>query len=1600
MSKRSAHESFLQADDDDDVGNASPKRNRTHPSKWGLTEVLAECGCLLRRVGESDDENVPPSIELGCRLESKVTPTTLCSSLNALLNEMASGVDPNNARILGSLEETLSSSLDDESQDNNNNNHAGNTLLRRMLLPMYRLRGDMPLMSQMSQLSQSPTKHNSNHRVKVESYSLIQVLLRIDALQPTLLTNLIQLLPEITSRFDPDTTTHEDIPRLIFSNTRWLDHILDADALTACFSECLTVLASSSASCPKTKGVLLDAISTLPDVLNSSQGGHTVLATLQMLRVEDPTLLVPCLDAIDSLPLSEKEVEIVVRDALEALANVEAWGLPALANFLINNCPRGKDGMAKEIIEEFRKLPLGSGESGDRSANDTEALMVESLSRGFAHRSDLTTTLLKAIKATDQGYHKPADIWLLACCASASHNRSQVKSLFRSKANDGGFTSQMVRESLCGNGVALTSLFGTALCDLADSLLRCTDSEGCEMGVTLYEVLFEEFKEPMQRQEVVGSLVTHVGAGVGTRQSEVDAAMSVFSSIVSKKKDENQESGRSALRPFMPFLSSMLENLDHMTPYQVRKLFILLFTVGFQEEDGILGLMGGGSACGEADIIIRKYLCQNDYEKKRIGIIGAVSYAVSMSSLLLDRHHQINGMIDSATCLPSIAAPTSPCPIKGMIEFALANCKPSRSTTSIQTSDVRSLGNSFSDSCAMAFLLHELGHAVRSGKLLPSLHEWLDEHFQGEFEQRYVGDFVVENSQDMKLVKGGYDQTRSHGGSQQLLPTNANDLSLLNKTSNNALAPPGEVRYGLYGADTEVYIKILPLLSSPCVLERELLPVQLCPMFSLMAMLSDARNGGKGLSEIDALLECPLILPSTECSGVEFNDLSISQQWVTTSSYYFATCWVRELINAFIHAETSTPSLDRGNNRSTSESSQGFHADTKKRIVDRLSNLVELEEELRFTSSKCYAFAPPGLDVLTPPKELFESDIDNDTISASVLSNVDPNEMIETAARKATKDAKKMEAKRAKQNEKSKQKRLSLKAKYERTLADRALLQLRPLDPAVCIALGFPELSVMGESSGGTQQLSALGLSQLHAPNVARPVTLLLLNLLNSTLSSLLSNRRGAPFKMGNDTRPNEANNNNSNPYGMEQAIRMTKEFVLSSCDVSQRECLKTMILFLEGDVFSSVFEHLAALAQLRGNAQSCDESTEQLIITTARSLFSCVTTIVGSTKLTRSSTGKKIFAAILKALSEGDKGDERPRQVSADIVVKFLSNLFDIIQEIVTGSYTDDIDFVMDGVLCMATICDCSRRFEMDKPDYLGKDKKVNQDSNEIKKKLADVTDSLLRRGWPDDVKLNRNNVGKMLSLLLENSQTAIPTSTKAAIQTDSGGIGRMSILRLLINDVLSELPNTDKCKGPELASLFESSLGKTKDPSGAKKVLELLTELVSMMQSLFYLTRRNDVLAKKHPLLQQLKWGSRFIETFVSKAIPFFHVHFQDHQDSILIIIGDLQKASRQLYHIIAYGKRVKDANLAKETPRTKKALELFIHKVKALLKKNRCLTAMWTKTLKSKDIDGTTLREEKESAPDEGLSENEEEEDEDDDSSVGSSEGYVTDDQSVEE
>lgn len=217
--------------------------------------------------------------------------------------------------------------------------------------------------------------------------------------------------------------------------------------------------------------------------------------------------------------------------------------------------------------------------------------------------------------------------------------------------------------------------------------------------------------------------------------------------------------------------------------------------------------------------------------------------------------------------------------ITSLLDFALSHCEPPKGAK--KNNGNNSLGTSFREGRAIAYLLHELANAVRSGKLLSSICEWLDERFQTEFEESYIGDFPEQATQDVKLGKG--DGGNAVG---KLYPIDNGDLAILNGTSSNKLAPPGDMRFNLVseGLTANVYVKILSLVSSPCILKREILPIKLCPQFTLIATLKCGH-----LDDIDGILDAPLFLPSSECSGVEFTDMSPSQQWVATSSYFFVS---------------------------------------------------------------------------------------------------------------------------------------------------------------------------------------------------------------------------------------------------------------------------------------------------------------------------------------------------------------------------------------------------------------------------------------------------------------------------------------------------------------------------------------------------------------------------------------------------------------------------------------------------------------------------------------------------------------------------------------
>jgi len=698
----------------DSAAAARARAREVWQRDWGIAEVLAECGAELPAAGGGGLEDlirglggarIPPGVDLsflGVRLDADVGgPSALAASVRALLGEMdRSGVDPGNGRVLEGLAELLV-----PVEGGGAGGRHGP--LRRMLLPAYRVAAPPPppgdgdkenhgnLTTVVPEGGEGGGKGGTSPAAgEVQLFgsgSLLRALLRVDVLQPTLVAALLQKLPELALEEEdeeeegggkpggeaPSTAsaaaTTEDprleIPRLILSQIRWLDRIVDPTALTEASLEVLSVLTSAGGEDGgPARAAVLDLIATLPDIADetNSEQMDRIVSTLADVRGEDPALLVPCLDALSSLRLGAEQMAEVAGDALRSLQTADVGSLPALCRFLVQSSPPSLCG---EVVEALRDVRLGgtggleeedagrgvgnssagagaakgrrgrrrgrgSAGGGDGSTMalgraDAEGLMLEALSQGMQYRPDLAAALLAAVRATEPTQHRPSDVWLLLCCAVAPHNRPAVRAIFRSKATGGGITPDLLRDALRGNGGAMSHLFSPAATDLADGLVRSPEGEARDLGGALYAALFGEFADPMRRGEVVAALATHVASGGSPL--EVDAAMKVFADLAEGAAAPVPgalvlSAGRreGTLRPFRPYLASLLDHVRRLTPSQVRRLFLVLFSMGGNDEDGANGdALGGGrrvgtGGCDDVHIVIRKYLSQASVALKRI----------------------------------------------------------------------------------------------------------------------------------------------------------------------------------------------------------------------------------------------------------------------------------------------------------------------------------------------------------------------------------------------------------------------------------------------------------------------------------------------------------------------------------------------------------------------------------------------------------------------------------------------------------------------------------------------------------------------------------------------------------------------------------------------------------------------------------------------------------------------------------------------------------------------------------------------------------------------------------------------------------------------
>ncbi|XP_061195193.1 Fanconi anemia group D2 protein-like [Saccostrea echinata] len=538
--------------------------------------------------------------------------------------------------------------------------------------------------------------------------SLVRLLIGVDILQSKMMMCLLEKLAEFMENEDCIVEHGEkvNLPRLLMSQFRWLDRILDCKELADKMLEMITIVSVD---------IQREIITCLPEVVEDSEHSH-VATSLRDLLVEKSSLTVPILDALSNLNLNPELLMEVRGSVLQTLSTVEMENLPVVIRFLLQSVTPAD---AQEVVTEIRQnldftssFPLATSTphetinrrnlSGDETRG-VESLTLDAIKSGIRFQKSVAEAWIKAIDSVKQpSDHKVIDLFILLILYSTDRKKP-VESLIRNKIRSGAFTEVLLQEAFRERAQVMRDYF-PAILSLAEVLLRSPEPAITFFAASMYKNGFVAFDTYCQ-QEIVGNLVTHFGSGF---EGETDSSLDILYQLVDKHLDK--------MAPFAIFVKVVLDYLDNLSVLQIRKLYSLLSTLAFRSTQG------GNMIQDDLHIIIRKQLSNDNPKYKRMGIIGAVMVVKSIA---------YNQNRDNE---PS-QAPAGP--MTESLYKQVINLLKLVKTSSSRMSE------------ATALFLDELANVVGNGHLDAKVEKWITENVTTDFQDHYVVDMKEAASESL-----------------------------------------------------------------------------------------------------------------------------------------------------------------------------------------------------------------------------------------------------------------------------------------------------------------------------------------------------------------------------------------------------------------------------------------------------------------------------------------------------------------------------------------------------------------------------------------------------------------------------------------------------------------------------------------------------------------------------------------------------------------------------------------------------------------------------------------------------------------------------------
>ncbi|KAF5195581.1 Fanconi anemia group d2 protein, partial [Thalictrum thalictroides] len=137
-------------------------------------------------------------------------------------------------------------------------------------------------------------------------------------------------------------------------------------------------------------------------------------------------------------------------------------------------------------------------------------------------------------------------------------------------------------------------------------------------------------------------------------------------------------------------------------------------------------------------------------------------------------------------------------------------------------------------------------------------------------------------------------------------------------------------------------------------------------------------------------------------------------------------------------------------------------------------------------------------------------------------------------------------------------------------------------------------------------------------------------------------------------------------------------------------------------------------------------------------------------------------------------------------------------------------------------------------------------------------------------------------------------------------------------------------------------------------KALLIKLHQSVKVVVSLVNMCKTHDKVAV-HAMA--VKYGGKFVDSFL-KVFDFLQAHFQAHGEIIIQLVKELQKATRTIQTLCSEAKGSKRTMITSKIPATKRSMERFLFQVKALLHNTTNGCTFWMGNLKHKDLYGQVV------------------------------------------